>query len=419
MGFVMSAVCSSQFISAGAAGETWRDISRRVLEQINESMTEGFRPQFGLVYLTEALAEDAGSILTLLRSVTGVEHWSGCAAIGVLVNDIEYVDVPAMSVLIGAIPPHQFIPYQTDGSDFKVLRQSLEPWLNAQDPMLVLAHAHPLDGANPAHALEEIESLVGGFMIGGLASARGGSMILGQPPLDKGVSGLIFSSDVAVATAVSQGCVPMGELHTISSADDHVIAYLDGKRPVDIFTQELKKMAQLKLGRDPDEILLDKSALTDEGIETLPPELRAVLRGEAHIAFPVSGTDQQDFLVRNILAIDPESGMMAVSDFIEEGQRMMFVHRDHETVKADLSRMLVSLRQRVIAQTGGFKPKAAVYISCVARAGVPFGDNDKAGGEMALVRDVLGEIPLTGFYASGEISNNRIYGYTGVLTLFL
>ena len=34
-------------------------------------------------------------------------------------------------------------------------------------------------------------------------------------------------------------------------------------------------------------------------------------------------------------------------------------------------------------------------------------------------RDELGDFPLVGFFANGEISNNRLYGYTGVLTLFL
>jgi len=412
----MSAVCSPQFISAAAAGETWREISRRVLEQINEVTTPGFQANFGIIYMTEALMDDAGSILTLLRSVTGIDHWTGCAAMGVLANGVEYVDVPAMSILIGAIPQQNFIPYQTDGSDFKALHKSLEPWLNTHDPMLVLAHVHPLEGSNPAHALEEIETLVGGFMIGGLASSRAAQNIIGHVPLERGVGGLIFSSEVMVATAVSQGCVPMGGMHTISCADDHVIAYLDGDKPLRVFTRELKKMAAQKLGRDPDERMMEKA---DSGIDDIPAELRAVLCGEAHIAFPVSGTDQQDFLVRNIMAIDPDSGMMAVSDFIEEGQRMMFVHRDHDTVRADLSRMLISVRQRVIAQTGVFKPKGGIYISCVARAGVSFGDDEKPGGEMALVRDVLGDIPLAGFYAHGEISNNRIYGYTGVLTLFL
>jgi small ligand-binding sensory domain FIST len=40
------------------------------------------------------------------------------------------------------------------------------------------------------------------------------------------------------------------------------------------------------------------------------------------------------------------------------------------------------------------------------------------GAELAQVRQALGDIPLVGFFCNGEISRDRLYGYTGVLTLF-
>jgi small ligand-binding sensory domain FIST len=38
--------------------------------------------------------------------------------------------------------------------------------------------------------------------------------------------------------------------------------------------------------------------------------------------------------------------------------------------------------------------------------------------ELQLIRHELGEIPLVGFFASGEMLDGELYGYTGVLTLF-
>ena len=73
----------------------------------------------------------------------------------------------------------------------------------------------------------------------------------------------------------------------------------------------------------------------------------------------------------------------------------------------------------MVHERGEFKPRAALYISCVARAGVRFSETERTGGEMALLRAVLGDIPIAGFYAAGEISNNRLYGYTGIIALFL
>ena len=51
-----------------------------------------------------------------------------------------------------------------------------------------------------------------------------------------------------------------------------------------------------------------------------------------------------------------------------------------------------------------------------ARGPNQFGDDSD---ELKMITKELGEFPLVGFFANGEISNNRLYGYTGVLTVFL
>jgi small ligand-binding sensory domain FIST len=407
----MNITTSLSFASVAASGENWRDISKKVLEQLESITTDGFKPNIGFLYITDVLADDAASILTLFRSVTEIEHWSGCTALGVCANGAEYVDAPAISVLVGQLPHDQFKFFQTHGPSFTQMHQELEPWLNKHDPMLTFTHANPLSETQPAKVLEEIDSLVGGFMVGGLASSRKEMFVIGREALSSGASGFVFSADVAVATTLSQGCVPMGAHHEVAKHDDHVIAYLDGLRPLDVFTEDLKAMSMKKMGRSPKEIVIG---------EEIPSEsFGNLFRGEANIAFPVAGSDRSDFLVRNIVAIDPDTGMMAVSERLEDGQKIMFVHRDDDSMKMDLSQSLVQLRKRVMHEQGDFKPKGALYVSCVARSGVAFGEGHSPGGEMALIREILGDVPLAGFYASGEISNTRLYGYTGVLTLFL
>lgn len=95
----------------------------------------------------------------------------------------------------------------------------------------------------------------------------------------------------------------------------------------------------------------------------------------------------------------------------------MFVHRDEETVREDLSKSLVKLRKRATDASGNFEPKGAIYISCAGRAQAEF--ENQSDSEMNLIREVIGDIPMVGLYAGGEISNARLYGYTGILTLFL
>lgn len=148
-----------------------------------------------------------------------------------------------------------------------------------------------------------------------------------------------------------------------------------------------------------------------------------------HAAFPVSGSDQGDYLVRNIISVDEEQKSIDIAQVPSTGDQMLFVHRDNETVRQDLSATLCKLHKRLQRENDGFQPKGAIYISCVARAfndfNPPEPDQDPLqlpqdkGGEMALIREIMGDMPLAGFYASGEINAARLYGYTGILILFL
>ena len=150
----------------------------------------------------------------------------------------------------------------------------------------------------------------------------------------------------------------------------------------------------------------------------IPEEYQNLFKGEVHAAFPVIGSDQDDYLVRNITQIDEDQKCMNIAHVMNPGEQIVFVHRDDESVRSDLSKKLLGLRERVIKDHGDFNPKGALYISCVARAFTRF-DQDHKGGELALVKEVIGDVPLTGFYASGEINSGRLYGYTGILILFL
>jgi small ligand-binding sensory domain FIST len=57
----------------------------------------------------------------------------------------------------------------------------------------------------------------------------------------------------------------------------------------------------------------------------------------------------------------------------------------------------------------------AIYVSCAGRGGPHFG---APSAEMQIVRRALGDVPLVGFFAGGEIAHQDLYGYTGVLTVF-
>ncbi|WP_298324837.1 FIST C-terminal domain-containing protein, partial [Asticcacaulis sp.] len=185
---------------------------------------------------------------------------------------------------------------------------------------------------------------------------------------------------------LTQGCTPIGPVRTITRADAQVVMEIDGA----------PALAALK---------------TDIG-----PELAGDLRrigGLIMAGLPVRGDDRGDRLVRDLTAIDLERGWIAIGETTTNGQPIQFCRRDAQAAEADLVRMLNGLQRRLPA---GSLPRAGIYISCVARGARLFGREEV---EIDLIRRHLGHFPLTGFFAGGEISNAQLYGYTGVLTLFL
>jgi small ligand-binding sensory domain FIST len=110
------------------------------------------------------------------------------------------------------------------------------------------------------------------------------------------------------------------------------------------------------------------------------------------------------------MAIDPRTGWLAIAERVQPGQRVLFTRRDRDSAEADLRRVLKGMKRRLSGP-----PKGGVYVSCIARGPNLFGT---ASEELTIVREEIGDVPLAGFFASGEISHGRLYGYTGVLTLF-
>ena len=136
-------------------------------------------------------------------------------------------------------------------------------------------------------------------------------------------------------------------------------------------------------------------------------------------------------MVRHIIGLDPVRHGVAVAHAVSEGMQLVFCKRDAVSAKADLLRMATEIRESLEPQetepedwgTAGQAPEVsrqgrriagAIYISCTARGGPHFG---APNAELNIIRRALGDVPLVGFLAGGEIANQQVYGYTGVLTV--
>ena len=148
-----------------------------------------------------------------------------------------------------------------------------------------------------------------------------------------------------------------------------------------------------------------------------------------------TGNFGEDVLVRHIIGLDPGRRGVAVSERVAAGAQLVFCRRNVQAARADLTRICAEIRDELEPQEQELETAhalqasaleaaphparriaAAVYVSCTGRGGQHFGG---PSAEMQLVRRALGDVPLVGFFAAGEIAHNHVYGYTGVLTVFM
>ena len=367
---------ATQTFRAGhAADADWETLSRSVLDQIGDVPVGA---NLGFVYVTDTLDGDLPLIAEFLREATGVDHWVGTVGFGVMVGGREYFETPALVAMLGVLPEDAFRILPTVEKPGDELPDNVMNWAGRANPMLGVVHADPRN-AYVADILNSITDDTDALLVGGLTASRGRQAQIAGGLTEGGVSGVLFGDDVAVVTGLTQACSPVGGVHEVTKARENILIELDDRPALDVFREDIGDVLSRNLDR---------------------------VSGYIHAALPISadenGDDAGDYLVRNVVGIDPDSKLVAI------GER----RRDGAAAAEDLDRMLADVTGRA-----GRTAKAALYYSCVARGPNLFGPDSE---ELKAVQAAIGDdVPLVGFFANGEISKNRLYGYTGVLTLIL
>lgn len=413
-----------------------------VLAQLRAQMAlpdHASQPSLGLLYLSDHYAPHAQQILDHLRAeLPEVSDWAGATGLGIVANNVEYIDEPALSVLLCELPADQYRVF----SGVAPLAPADHEGPAAPHPVFrahtALVHA---DGETPdlPELLAEVAGRTDtGYLFGGLSSARNGALQFaaggprargaqGVPEgipggvLRGGLSGVAFGPQVRLISRVTQGCQPIGAVQRITEADGNLILSLDGEPALDRLLDTL----QVSLEAPEEAIAAVRATLV--GLSSPGPVGAAGVRHTRHLG--------DDTRVRHIIGLDPNRRGVAIADAVEAGMQMNWCRRHAQAARADLMRICAEIREELepqeqslaVAQamaTGeaGAAPHlarriaGAVYISCVGRGGAHFGGPH---AELQIVRHALGDVPLTGFFAGGEIARHHLYGYTGVLTVFV
>ncbi len=393
----------SRFRFGHVADDDWQAACLGLTRQIDaqrEDTRFDDRADIGLLYLTPSLSDHSALMIARLREQTGVDTWVGATGDAILADGVEYAGRGAAAAMLLDLPEDSFRIFA--GRDRLPAAEARNRFGEMQAGT-ALVHADP--------RTPELADLVGelsrrthsGYLFGGVASDQGVAHF-GQAPLSGGLSGVAFSPRVELLSRVTQGCAPLAREHEVTGCDRHYLQRLDGRPALDVLLGDLNVTGDASSSRDGDEIL-----------RALPAgRLRHGLFAGFHPAGADRGIGFGDYQVRHVVGIDPDSRVIAVAGAPRIGDRIVFCTRDRQAARRDLIRICSELREEI--ESRKLTVRGGVYVSCIGRGAALFGDE---GDEMRIIRHNLGEQSLVGFYANGEIARDRIYGYTGVLTLFV
>lgn len=349
-------------------------------------------------------AEHYDRMPELLKKAIGAKNVVGCSGGGIIGGGREIEHRRALGLIAAWLPGVEVKTFHVTQETMpdpdappKAWREwtgvpvtstdSIPSFVILTDPFSVNAEelAQGLDFAYP-----------GAVKVGGLASGMmqpgGNALFCGLRRYDRGGVGVALTGNIVVDPIVAQGCRPIGDPLQITKCERNLLIELDEKRTLDVL----------------------------EGlIENLPPEDQELARTSLFIGVvndaTKSGESKRDYLIRNLVGLDPKNGILAVGAYVRPGQTVQFHLRDRKTSADDLKERLTRYRKK--HQPG--RPQGALLFSCLGR-----GENlyREPNHDTEMFLEEFGAVPVGGFFCNGEIGpvdgSTYLHGFTSCFGIF-
>jgi small ligand-binding sensory domain FIST len=370
------------------------EVCAQALEQL------GATPDLALLFFSPHHLEEAEKLGPAARDRLGTERIVGCCGEAIIGNDQEKEQEPALSLwlahwpkAISIEPFHLTLQNTADGPSLLGWPDGLVDADPTQAALLVVGDPFTFPVELLFGALHEGHP--GLRVMGGMASGSRhpgqSQLILGAELCDQGAVGVLLHAPIKLRSIVSQGCRPIGTHYVVTKAHENLIMELGGKTP-------LVQLQQLW--------------------PTLSAQEQQLFQQGLHVGLVINEYQEKfgrgDFLVRNVLGMERESGALAVGDHVRVGQTVQFHVRDAATADEDLHALL---RQDI--QSHPARPGGALAFSCNGRGSRLFTEPHH---DARAIRAEAGPIPLAGFFAAGELGpiggRNFIHGFTASVVLF-
>lgn len=316
----------------------------------------------------------------------------GCAGGGIIGDGREVEGAPAVAVVAARMPGVDVVSFHL-GADPGGWAERLPP-AGAPHHFIVLPDPFTCDAGLLVRWLDG--RYPHGVKVGGLASGAGqpggNALFCGERAHTGGVVGVALTGDLVIDTVVAQGCRPIGTPMFITRCERNAVLEIDGRPAIEV---------------------------VQDVYDTLDERDRQLFRGSLFLGCVMRDAQQAyghgDFLVRNILGVDPDRGALIVGMLPRDNQVVQFHLRDARTSADDLHALLAEQRRA----SGDLPPAGALLFSCLGRGTGLYGEPDH---DSQLIRTQLGELPIAGFFCNGEIGpvggQTFLHGYTSSIALF-
>jgi len=354
-------------------------------------------PDLAIAFVTAAFDSAIDRLPQLLRPVLGDCLLFGCNAGGLIGGGSEEEEEPGVALLCGRLPDAALTTLHLEQATLPPLAASRENWWRLLDlgpeseaSFVLLVDPGTIDAEACARGIDR--AYPGSAVIGGLASGMlepGAARLLTNGEVHRsGAMLLALTGNVVIDPVLAQGCRPIGEPLFVTACEGNLISELDGRRPKELLTSLFETLDGADRGRFGDKLCIGLA---------LPGPRQAVGVG--------------DFLIRNVLGLDPDSGALWIGSRVTPNAIVQFHLRDGKTASDELeTRLAASLE-------GHLPPQAALLFACAGRGRDLFGVSGHDSGTLRRMID----IPVAGMFSAGEIAPIQgatfVHGYSSAFGL--
>ena len=379
------------------------DLEEAMAEAAAEVRTElgDSRPDLAAVFVSPHHAQGYARIGAMVWEALKPRVLLGCSGGGVIGGGQEVEFRPGLSLTAASLPAVELLPFHLEEGALPDPDAPPEAWQDMvgttpanQPHFLLLADPFTFPAERLVQGLDY--AFAAAIKVGGLASGAqrtgGNALFFGDRLHRSGAVGVALQGNIAVEAIVAQGCRPVGPVMRITRCAQNMLIELDDRPAVEALRTLFHTMSE------DDQTLASHSLFLGIAMDTLQDE-----------------PDLGDFLVRNLMGMDPRTGALAIGEVLQEGQQVRFHLRDAATSGEELDGLLA----RYAGDRPGAPDWGSLLFSCLGRGeglyGVPNHDSD-------LFRRYVGRVPLGGFFCNGEIGpvggTTFLHGYTSSFGIF-